>query len=84
MDILHANAYDTGSEGLGAGAGPICSTMAAKPYLTGEITYGFADVGSRNYMNIEDDEVLISIPNWQLKRIVTNLEEMLTKKFFQH
>lgn len=84
MDILHANSYDTGSEGLGAGAGPICCTMAAKPYLTGEITYGFADVGSRNYMDIKDEEVMVSIPNWQLKRIVTNLEEMLTKKFFQH
>lgn len=27
--------------------GPICSSMAALPYLTGKVTYGFADVGSR-------------------------------------
>lgn len=83
MDILHANAYDSGSQGLGAGAGPICSTMAAKPYLTGEVTYGFADTGSRKSMDIRSDEVMVSIPASDLKRIVSNLEEMSAKKYFQ-
>ena len=83
MDILHANAYDSGSQGLGAGAGPICSTMAAKPYLTGEVTYGFADTGSRKSMDIKPDEVMVSIPASDLKRIISNLEEMSAKKYFQ-
>lgn len=38
MKILHANAYDSGSHGLGADSGPICSSMAAIPYLTGKVT----------------------------------------------
>ena len=83
MNILHANAYDSGSEGLGAGIGPICCTMAAKPYLTGEVTYGFADVGSRTYTDIKPDEKLVSIPAPELGRIITNMEEMMTKKFFK-
>ncbi|MGZ7209812.1 MAG: DUF169 domain-containing protein [Methanobacterium sp.] len=80
MDILHANAYDSGSQGLGSGAGPICSTMAAKPYLTGEVTYGFADTGARNFMDIRPDEVMVSIPASDLERIISNLEEMSTKR----
>jgi uncharacterized protein (DUF169 family) len=83
MNILHANAYDSGSEGLGAGVGPICCTMAAKPYLTGEVTYGFADIGSRNFMDIRPEDVMVSIPSFDLERIVSNLEEMMTKSFFQ-
>jgi len=83
MNILHANAYDSGSQGLGAGAGPICCTMASKPYLTGKVTYGFADVGSRNYMDIDPEDVLVSVPASDLERIVSNLEHMITKSYFQ-
>lgn len=57
--------------------------MASKPYLTGEVTYGFADVGSRNFMDIKPEEVMVSIPTTDLERIVNNLEEMSTKKYFQ-
>jgi uncharacterized protein (DUF169 family) len=83
MTLLHANAFDSGAEALGAGIGPICCTMASKPYLTGEVTYGFADVGSRNFMDIKPEEVIVSIPAPELKRIVGNMEEMQAKKFFQ-
>ncbi|WP_431061603.1 DUF169 domain-containing protein [Methanobacterium sp.] len=38
MEILHANAYDSRAHGLGADSGPICSKMAAIPYLTGKVT----------------------------------------------
>ncbi|WP_333473118.1 DUF169 domain-containing protein [Methanothermobacter marburgensis] len=31
MEVLHANAYDSGSHGLGADSGPICSSMASLP-----------------------------------------------------
>jgi uncharacterized protein (DUF169 family) len=83
MEILHANAYDSGSHGLGADSGPICSSMAAIPYLTGKVTYGFGDIGSRNNMTLKDEEILVSIPASDLERIVSNLEEMKTKTFFR-
>jgi len=44
MEILHANAYNSGAHGMGADSAPIYSSMAAIPYLTGKVTYGFADV----------------------------------------
>ncbi|MBM4240272.1 MAG: hypothetical protein FJ150_01110 [Euryarchaeota archaeon] len=83
MTILHANAYDSGSHGLGADSGPICSSMAAIPYLTGKVTYGFGDIGSRRHMNIKPEEVMVSIPANDLERILANLEEMKTKNFFR-
>ena len=83
MELLHANAYDSGAHGLGADSGPICSSMAAVPYLTGKVTYGFGDIGSRNNMDLEADEIMVSIPSTDLKRIIRNLEEMKTKTFFK-
>lgn len=83
MMILHANAYDSGSPGLGADSGPICSSMAAIPYLTGKVTYGFGDVGSRNNMELNPEDVMVTIPGTDLERILTNLEEMKTKTFFK-
>jgi len=77
MELLHANAYDSISDALGADVGPICSTMGARPYLTGQVTYGFADVGSRRHMkNLKDEDVMVSIPYQHAKRIIHNLEEM--------
>lgn len=83
MEILHANAYDSGSHGLGADSSPICSSMASVPYLTGKVTYGFGDIGSRNHMDLQDEEIMISIPAPDLERIIKNLEEMKTKTFFR-
>jgi uncharacterized protein (DUF169 family) len=82
MELLHANAYDSGARAIGADAGPICSTMAAIPYLTGKVTYGFGDVGSRPRMKLGDDGVMLSLPGSDLLRIVSNLEEMMSKKAF--
>jgi uncharacterized protein (DUF169 family) len=82
MELLHANAYDGGARGIGADAGPICSSMAAVPYLTGKVTYGFADVGSRERMELEADSVLVSLPGSCVGRIVANLEAMRSKKAF--
>ena len=83
MMLLHANAYDSGSHGLGADSGPICSSMAAIPYLTGKVTYGFGDIGSRNNMELKPDDVMVTIPRTDLKRILANLKEMQTKTFFK-
>ncbi len=83
MMILHANAYDSGSHGLGADSGPICSSMASIPYLTGKVTYGFGDIGSRNNMNLKPEDVMVTIPAGDLERILANLSEMKTKTFFK-
>jgi uncharacterized protein (DUF169 family) len=83
MEILHANAYDSGSHGLGADSGPICSTMAALPYLTGKVTYGFGDTGSRRNMEITREQVMVTIPASELSRIVDNLDEMRNKRNFR-
>jgi uncharacterized protein (DUF169 family) len=68
--------------GLHADAGPICSSMAAIPYLTGKVAYGFGDVGSRPQLKLGPDGVMVSIPGSDLPRIVANLEEMRSKDAF--
>jgi uncharacterized protein (DUF169 family) len=83
MEILHANAYDSGKHGLGADAVPVCSSMAATPYMTGKVAYGFGDVASRQSMDISPEEIMVSIPASDLPRIVSNLREMRTKMFFK-
>ncbi len=83
MMVLHANAYDSGSHGLGADSGPICSSMAAVPYITGKVSYGFGDIGSRRNMNLKPEDVMVTIPAVDLKRILENLNEMKNKTFFR-
>ncbi|MFY9638374.1 MAG: DUF169 domain-containing protein [Methanobacterium sp.] len=83
MMILHANAYDSGSHGLGADSGPICSSMASVPYLTGKVTYGFGDIGSRNNMNLKPEDVMVTIPAGDMGRILDNLIEMKGKTVFK-
>ena len=83
MEILHANAYDSGEHGLGADAVPVCSSMAATPYMAGKVTYGFGDVAARKNMDINAEDIMVSIPGSDLSRIVSNLGEMRTKMFFK-
>jgi len=82
MEILHANAYDSGKHALGADSGPICSTMATLPYLSGKVTYGFGDIGARNNTNLDPEDVMVSLPAADLQRIISNLKEMRTKRLF--
>lgn len=82
MEILHANAYDSGTHGIGADAAPICSSMAATPYMAGKVTYGFSDVASRQNMDLNQEDIMVSIPGCELSRIVSNLSEMRTKVLF--
>lgn len=83
MEILHANQYDSGEHSLGADAVPVCSSMAASPYMTGKVTYGFGDVAARKNMDIHPGDIMVSIPGSDLTRIVSNLKEMRTKMFFK-
>ena len=84
MELLHANAYDAGARARGADAAPICSSMAALPYLTGQVTYGFGDVGSQEHMGLGPSDVMVSLPGNDLGRIVANLQEMRTKRSFRY
>lgn len=83
MEILHANSYDSGKHGLGTDAVPVCSSMAATPYMKGKVTYGFGDVAARKNMDINKEDIMVSIPGSDLDRIVSNLGEMRTKMFFK-
>lgn len=83
MEILHANAYDSGTHGIGADAAPVCSSMAATPYMAGRVTYGFGDVASRQNMDIKEEDIMVSIPGSEMSRIVSNLSEMRTKVLFK-
>jgi uncharacterized protein (DUF169 family) len=57
--------------------------MASVPYVTGKVTYGFGDIGSRNNMNLKPEDVMVTIPAGDLERILGNLSEMKTKTFFK-
>jgi uncharacterized protein (DUF169 family) len=57
--------------------------MAAIPYMTGKVTYGFGDIGSRRNMNLNPNDVMVTIPGGDIERIVKNLDEMKTKTFFR-
>jgi len=76
MLIAEAFAYETGKRTLGMTGPPICSSIVAAPFLTGEVTYSFGDHGARNYMKIKDEEVFVGIPAELLINIVDNLKKM--------
>jgi uncharacterized protein (DUF169 family) len=76
MMITEAFAYESGKRTLGMTGPPICSSIVAAPFLTGEVVYSFGDHGARNYMNIQDDEIFVGIPAELLPMIITNLEKM--------
>jgi len=76
MIIAEAFSYESGKRTLGMTGPPICSSIVAAPFLTGEVTYSFGDHGARNYMKIKDEEVFIGIPAELLQCITENLEKM--------
>lgn len=73
MKLIEASAYETGicAEGL---MGPICSTIVAAPFLTGKVTFCLADAGSRQWLNINDDEMMVGIPFERLTSVVKGLD----------
>jgi uncharacterized protein (DUF169 family) len=76
MLITEAFSYESGKRTLGMTGPPICSSIVAAPFLTGEIVYSFGDHGARNYMNITDEEVFVGIPAELMPMITENLEKM--------
>jgi uncharacterized protein (DUF169 family) len=57
--------------------------MAATPYMTGKVTYGFGDIAARKNMDLNKEDIMVSIPGSDLSRIVSNLGEMRTKMLFK-
>ena len=76
MIIAEAFAYESGKRTLGMTGPPICSSIVAAPFLTGEVVYSFGDHGARNNMKIKDDEVFVGIPAELLPCITENLGKM--------
>ncbi len=76
MKFADAMSYDTGGY-LGGMTGPAtCSVAVAGPYLSGKPTFCVADSGAREYMKLDDGEMIVSFPGEQLVSVVRNLEEM--------
>jgi uncharacterized protein (DUF169 family) len=76
MLITEAYAYESGKRTTGMTGPPICSSIVAAPFLTGDVIYSLGDHGARNYMNIRDDEVFVGIPAELLTMITENLEKI--------
>jgi len=76
MIIAEAFAYETGGRAHGLTGPPICSSIVAAPFLTGEVTYSFGDHGARKYMDIKDEEVFVGIPGELLEAVIENLGKL--------
>jgi uncharacterized protein (DUF169 family) len=76
MKFADAVSYEAGGY-LGGMTGPAtCSVAVAGPYLSGRPTFCVADSGAREYMKLEDGEIIISFPGDRLISVVRNLEEV--------
>jgi uncharacterized protein (DUF169 family) len=76
MKIAEAYSYESGKRTTGMTGPPICSSIVAAPFLTGEVTYSLGDHGARKYMKIKDEDVFVGIPGELLPSIVENLDKM--------
>lgn len=73
MQIAEAFAYESGKRTTGLTGPPICSSIVAAPFLTGEVVYSLGDAGARKYMKLKDEDIFIGIPAELLPDIVENL-----------
>jgi uncharacterized protein (DUF169 family) len=78
MRAVEASAYESGIAAKGR-AGPICSTIIAAPYLTGDIVYTLGDLAGRRFSNIGDGEIFIGVPFERLEELIEGLEEILKR-----
>ena len=77
MLIAEAFAYESGKRTLGMTGPPICSSIVAAPFLTGEIVYSLGDHGARKNMKIKDEEIFVGIPAELLPCVVENLGKLI-------
>lgn len=73
MRAVEASAYESGIAATGR-AGPICSTVVAAPFLTGDIIYTLGDLAGRRFSKIEDGEIFIGVPFERIDALINGLE----------
>jgi uncharacterized protein (DUF169 family) len=76
MRIAEAFAYESGDRATGLTGPPICSSIVAAPFLTGEVVYSLGDNGVRRYTQVRDEDIFVGIPVEHLSEIVENLGKM--------
>jgi uncharacterized protein (DUF169 family) len=75
MRATEASAYESGIAAKGR-AGPICSTIVAVPYLTGDIVYTLGDSTGRRFSKIDDGEIFIGVPFERMDELINGLEKI--------
>ncbi|MCJ7444486.1 MAG: DUF169 domain-containing protein [Methanotrichaceae archaeon] len=75
MRAVEASAYESGKAAKG-NSGPICSTIMAVPYLTGDIVYTLGDLAGRRFSKIDDGEIFIGVPFEKMDELVNGLEKI--------
>jgi uncharacterized protein (DUF169 family) len=75
MRTVEASAYESGKTAIGR-SGPICSTILAVPYLTGDIVYTLGDLTGRKFSQIDDGEIFIGVPFEKLDELINGLEKI--------
>jgi len=75
MRSVEASAYDSGIPARGR-TGPICSTVVAAPYLTGEIVYTLGDLAGRRFSKIDDGEIFLGVPFEKMESLIGGLEKI--------
>ena len=75
MRAVEASAYESGIAAKGR-TGPICSTVVAAPYLTGDIVYTLGDLTGRRFSKIDDGEIFIGVPFERMDALIDGLEKI--------
>lgn len=82
MRAVEASAYESGMAAKGR-TGPICSTIVAAPYLSGEIVYTLGDLAGRRFSKIDDGEIFIGVPFERLESLINGLEKIAERHHTQ-
>ncbi|MDD1758620.1 MAG: DUF169 domain-containing protein, partial [Methanotrichaceae archaeon] len=82
MRAVEASAYESGMAAKGR-AGPICSTILAAPYLTGDIVYTLGDLAGRRFSKIDDGEIFIGVPFEKIGELLNGLEKIAERHHSQ-
>jgi len=75
MRAVEASAYESGIGAKGM-VGPVCSTVVAAPYLTGNVVYTLGDAAGRKFTRIDDGEILIGVPFEKVGTLLDGLERI--------
>jgi uncharacterized protein (DUF169 family) len=75
MRAVEASAFDSGIAAKGR-MGPICSTIVAAPYLTGDIVYTLGDLAGRRFSKIDDGEIFLGVPFEKVDTLISGLEKI--------